>query len=577
MKMKNRAFVFGVVGVVAAWGSCREPMTFCNPLDLDYGFRNELGFHEGADPVCLTYKGDYYLFASKSGGYWWSPDFVCWRKVSPPNLPLANYAPTAMEYRGELYFTASGAGIFKSSRPKDEDSWELVNAQKSNVDPALFADDDGRVFLYAGCAAGKRRGAPTVIELDPANQFKRIGAAAECVRPLESERGWEVRGNTNQGHGLDRSDKEPWIEGSWMNKHGGKYYYQYAAPGTEFDTYGDGVCVSRSPMGPFVYEPYSPFSFKPTGFIPGAGHGATFQDKHQRLWHVATGVIRGVERRVVLFPARIDAAGRLFAETAFGDLPQYLPGKNPSPGKGNLVGWMELGCGKAVSASSEHSGARLARCAFDTSIRSWWQPKGSDSNAWIGVDLGAIKRVCAIQVHFAETEEVRRSTNSLPQDFVQKYRVDCSDDGVHWVTRVDQSQNPKDRMNAYHELENPVATRHLRLINCGTKSGYFAVAGLRVFGTGEGTPPAPASNVRVVRGKADRRHVTVEWEGGAGAKGAVVRYGVAADAMFTPFEIRGQTRLDIYSLNAGAPYWFTVDTFNENGITRMRADPVFVE
>jgi hypothetical protein len=71
--------------------------------------------------------------------------------------------------------------------------------------------------------------------------------------------------------------------------------------------------------------------------------------------------------------------------------------------------------------------------------------------------------------------------------------------------------------------------------------------------------------------------VTVEWESGAGAEGVVVRYGVASDAMFTPFEIRGQTRLDIYSLNTGVPYWFTVDTFNENGVTHMRADPIFVE
>lgn len=575
--MKNETLLFSAILLGMTWGYCQDPATFCNPLDLEYGFRDGLGFHEGADPVCLTYEGDYYLFASKSGGYWWSPDFVRWRKVSPPNLPLSNYAPTAVEYKGVLYFTASGAGLFKSVRPKDKDSWEIVTTRTSNVDPALFVGDGDHVFLYAGCAAGKRRGAPTVIELDPADRFKPVGSAAECVRPLETERGWEVRGNTNQGHGPDRADKEPWIEGSWMSKHKGRYYYQYAAPGTEFDTYGDGVCVSLSPLGPFVYEPYSPFSFKPTGFLPGAGHGATFRDKQQRLWHIATGVIRGVERRVVLFPARFDGAGRLLAETAFGDLPQYLPGKNPSPEKGNLAGWMELGCGKAASASSEHRGARRAGCAFDTSIRSWWQPESSDSNVWIGVDLGGVKRVCAIQINFAETEEVRKRTNSLPRDFVQKYRVACSGDGARWTTVVDRSASGEDRMNAYHELDTPVTARHLRLLDCGTKPGYFAVAGFRVFGIGGGSPPAPAMNVRVVRDQADRRHAMVEWEGGAGSEGVVVRYGVAKEAMHTPFEIRDKTRLDLYSLNAGVSYWFTVDTFNENGITPMPADSLYAE
>src|ERR1019366_6002516 len=50
---------------------------------------------------------------------------------------------------------------------------------------------------------------------------------------------------------------------TWMNKHDGTYYLQFAAPGTQFKTYGDGVLTSKDPMGPFTYAPYSPFSFKP--------------------------------------------------------------------------------------------------------------------------------------------------------------------------------------------------------------------------------------------------------------------------------------------------------------------------
>lgn len=48
-----------------------------------------------------------------------------------------------------------------------------------------------------------------------------------------------------------------------MIKHDGKYYLQYAAPGTQFRTYGDGVYVGDSPLGPFRAMESNPFSFKP--------------------------------------------------------------------------------------------------------------------------------------------------------------------------------------------------------------------------------------------------------------------------------------------------------------------------
>jgi xylan 1,4-beta-xylosidase len=49
-------------------------------------------------------------------------------------------------------------------------------------------------------------------------------------------RGWEVPGDRN-----DDPKADSWVEGSWMNKHDGTYYLQYAAPGTQFKTYGDGM------------------------------------------------------------------------------------------------------------------------------------------------------------------------------------------------------------------------------------------------------------------------------------------------------------------------------------------------
>lgn len=48
-----------------------------NPLNLNYRFMtNEPGRREAADPVLEYFNWKYYLFASKSGDYWSSPDLA---------------------------------------------------------------------------------------------------------------------------------------------------------------------------------------------------------------------------------------------------------------------------------------------------------------------------------------------------------------------------------------------------------------------------------------------------------------------------------------------------------------------
>ncbi|MBR6091066.1 MAG: family 43 glycosylhydrolase [Anaerolineaceae bacterium] len=80
----------------------------------------------------------------------------------------------------------------------------------------------------------------------------------------------------------------PYIEGAWMDKHDGRYYLQYAFPGTQYNIYGDGIYVSDSPLGPFTLADNNPFSYKPGGFLPGAGHGSSMEDMQGNWWHAAT-------------------------------------------------------------------------------------------------------------------------------------------------------------------------------------------------------------------------------------------------------------------------------------------------
>ena len=79
-----------------------------NPIDLNYRFRPEKpSRREAADPVIVLYKDKYYMFASKSEGYWSSADLVKWNYIPCKSIPIIeDYAPMVIELGGELYYTA---------------------------------------------------------------------------------------------------------------------------------------------------------------------------------------------------------------------------------------------------------------------------------------------------------------------------------------------------------------------------------------------------------------------------------------------------------------------------------------
>src|SRR6478609_4710629 len=97
-----------------------SPKTFCNPLNLDYRFALiEPSHRTAADPVIVLYKNDYYLFASKSGGYWFSPDMRNWTFVEPKGLPIEDYAPSVLIMDGKMYYTAHRDKLlFETGDPK---------------------------------------------------------------------------------------------------------------------------------------------------------------------------------------------------------------------------------------------------------------------------------------------------------------------------------------------------------------------------------------------------------------------------------------------------------------------------
>jgi hypothetical protein len=549
-----------------------RPRTFANPINIDYRFMIEPpSRREAADPAIVLFGDDYYLFASKSGGYWHSADLIEWKFVKPDGLPIEAYAPAVMALNGALYYTACNIGLYRTTDPKGG-KWEYIGKPFDVGDPDLFADEDGRVYLYYGLSYN---GGIYGLELDPKNEFHPIGQPFLCFRSNFAQHGWERRGEDNLGAANGSSFQEgPWIEGSWMTRHGGTYYLQYAAPGTEFRTYADGVYTAPTPRGPFTYAAYSPFSFKPTGFIAGAGHSATFADKQGHYWHVSTmriSIKHQFERRLGLFPAEFDADGQLHVNALFGDYPQLAPAERNSDSVETHPGWMLLSYGKRAQASSTLDGFPPEN-AFDEDVRTYWSARTDKAGEWLSVDLGKHCRIDAVQVNFAEHESTALGRSA---ELYQQYRLESSTDGNAWQPLADRSENRRDMPHDYIALPAPVMANRVRITNIrAAGGGPFSIRDLRIFGSGQGAPPARAPKFEAYRDGSDARNAVVRWEILPDAEGYVVRYGIAPAKLYQVREVRGQKEIALHDLNAGAAYYFAVDAFNDSGRTAGAPQPV---
>jgi xylan 1,4-beta-xylosidase len=541
-----------------------RPTTFCNPLNLDYRFQlNTPSRREAADPTLLRYKGEYWLFPSKSGGYWHSRDLANWTFIHPTGLPLEDYAPTVEIIGGRMYFTAAGSKAVFATDDPEKGVWNKVGELKDYGDPDFFADDDGRVYIYFGCHPN---GPIQVAELDPAHQFKVIKGPVACFSGDCAQHGWEVKGDDNRSYPKGGTNM-PYIEGSWMTKHNGIYYLQYSAPGTEFKTYGDGVYTSTNPMGPFTYAPYSPFSFKPTGFICGAGHSSTMEDYQGRYWHISTMTIsirHMFERRLGFFPAGFTPDGQMFCNTYLGDYPQFVPASIKNP-EDNSPGWMLLSYRKPATASSELKGFPVEN-AFDENVRHWWSAAMDEPGEWLQVDLGKPCRIDALQINFADQGA---TTLGRVDNDAYRYHVQISDDAAHWQTCLDRDNNTLDLPHDYTQLEQPVTARYVRLVNVHMPAGaLFSVSGFRIFGSGLGKAPAKVKDVKAVRDDSNLRHAHVSWRPVKNADFYIIRYGISRDRLFGNYQVYGTNEFDINSLNLGVSYYLTVDAINDNGITK---------
>lgn len=592
--------------------------TYCNPLDLSYRYQHfndngrKYGNREAADPTLIHFKGTYYLFVSMSAGFWYSKDMLNWQFHANENLLIQDYAPDVRQIGEYLYFCASRRGvkcpILRTLDPMS-DEFETVSEPFDFWDPDIFCDDDGRVYFYWGCTNTD----PIYgVEMDPATMLP-IGETVPLIWGREKELGFERAGdngivdlessvvyqhlkklvNPETGkiqlpegmqmgpYGQESLQKlfdsvgRPYIEGAFMTKYNGKYYLQYAFPGTEYNTYGDGVYVSDHPLGPFTMQQSNPFSSKPGGFITAAGHGSTIADEFGNYWHAASmriSINHSFERRLGLFPAGFDQDGVMFCNQNFADYPIRVPEGKFDPSSIQPE-WMLLSYKKPVSASSCAEESDPSK-VVDEDIRTWWSAGNAEPGESLTVDLEKVSDVRAIQVNLADENLVI----DIPQEWYQgqqknryielrpqttNYTLEISEDGEHWICLETVSQ---DQPHGYFEYLDGIRARYVRLTGGELPYGQvLRISGLRVFGNGDGEKPTQAKAVAKRLGDLDAR---VTWEHIPNAQGCNVRYGVAPDKLYMSWLVYDADELNLSTIIKDQEYYICVDSFNENGITQ---------
>ncbi|MBN1599148.1 MAG: family 43 glycosylhydrolase [Bacteroidales bacterium] len=540
----------------------KELQTICNPVDISYRFQlEEPSRREAADPVIILFKDMYYLFASKSGGYWSSPDLISWNFIATDQIPVEDYAPTAVVIEDTVYFMAGSVKntIFKSTGP-ETGKWEIARESLplAAADPVLFLDDDGRLYFFWGCS---NVNPIYCIELDYQNNFEPVGEPVILMNSIRDKYGWEVPGDYNTLY-----NNSPWIEGSWMNKINGRYYLQYAGPGTEFKSYSDGVYISDKPLGPYVSAEHNPFAYKPEGFACGAGHGSTFTDKYGNYWHVGTVTISVkhiFERRLALYPAFVDQDSVLYTVTKFGDYPIIVPQKKVEGFDDIFPGWMILSFKKAVTASSFIDSLPPENMT-DENIRTYWSAHTGNDNEWAVLDLDDVYDVYAIQLNFAEHNT---GISGRLKDIAFQYTVESSVEGNNWKLLINKSENQTDNSHDYTQLDHKISCRYLRVKNKHIPGGNFALSGFRVFGLGNGEKPSPVKDFKVERDPRNGRSVMLTWNKVDNATGYNINYGSRENKLYHNYIFYSDTTITINTLNKGQDYYFNIESFNENGIT----------
>jgi len=254
-----------------------------------FGFDNPVITGMAPDPSVCRVGDDYYLVTSTFEYFpgvpvYHSKDLIHWRLLSyslsrPSQLPLLRltrnggiWAATIRYHAGTFYMVTTnkseGHGNFFVHTKDPAGEWsEPIPLDQGGIDPSLFFDDDGKVYLTsAGSSGCPARICQSEIDIETGKRLSEIN-------PL-----WSGTGGSSP-------------EGPHLYKTNGYYYLMIAEGGTEYG-HGETIARSRSPWGPFEANPRNPIlthrNFKSSP-IQGTGHADLIQAHDGSWWAVFLG------------------------------------------------------------------------------------------------------------------------------------------------------------------------------------------------------------------------------------------------------------------------------------------------
>jgi xylan 1,4-beta-xylosidase len=338
---RRRWYVAGVVGLGLAlalnWSSSTSG------AEVEMGrLHNPIipGFHP--DPSVVRVGSDFYLVTSSFEYFpgvplFHSRDLAHWEQLShvltrPSQLPLDHagvsqgiFAPTIRYSAGTYYMittNVSDGGNFYVTATDPAGPWSepIWISEQGGIDPSLFFDDDGTVYLTTNGGPPGENGPPGIYQSKIDVKTGRL-----LSRPRHVWRGTGGR----------------YPEGPHLYKIDGQYYLMISEGGTE---YGHMVTIARSasPWGPFDVNPANPIlthrNTQNEQMIQGTGHAELVEDASGRWWMVflafrqVGGNFHHLGRETFIAPVRWDAEGwPIVNEREPVEMEIVVVGMEPSP------------------------------------------------------------------------------------------------------------------------------------------------------------------------------------------------------------------------------------------------------
>ena len=378
-------------------------------LPAEYTYTNGNQITNIGDPYLFTYDGKYYCTATETGTYYSlyvSENLSSWQKVTDifyssategwvrgslwqPQIVAGEDGRFYLYYcglndEGSLRIGVASADSLTGPYVDVHDA-PLFDLGYANIDPNLYVDDDGRMYMYYSrdCSEnvvdGHHVSQIYVVEMADYTHVKECAEHILCITP---EQQWEL---------LNNADYQ-WNEGPDILKHDGTYYLFYSGGFYGDKSYSMGYATSSSPTGPFVKYEGNPI-ISTTENASGPGNNSFFYTLDGgelfNAYHTHTiPAIAGGNRKLT-----IDRCGWHEDGTFYMNGPTTTPQPAPS-GESGLTPVMG---DFTVSASSTAKGTPEAVLDGEVSAtpsgaqREWCAEDGQ--KAKLTIDLGGEKEV----------------------------------------------------------------------------------------------------------------------------------------------------------------------------------------